>query len=357
MTSLFKLIAFMIMAAAIASAQVSIQYAGYTLSGAAGLSGNQDAGIIPFAAGKLDKLPAKDQDSRFGILYRDNAQSLSTTTLMEIVDAATNAVVKKVTLEEYYGNETLTWNNGDMKLTRQVKLVESVNLPEGKQLRIDFRLESAKAVNVYVKFYGKAEGLFKSSGRTFSISNIDPQTTERPAMVGFVEQAKQITAEPLKKGKPQSFTITTTAHKAEAGQEASLFTLEIAGTSVPFPGSASQQAANLQTYFTSHKAAAKIAVETVPDKQKTSPGDTLTYKIYYHNIGTDNAANMSVSGPIPEGTAYIEGSASGEGTTITLERKKAAVPQTGAVINITWNDQRILKPGEERWVEYKVVTR
>ncbi|MFZ1977108.1 MAG: DUF11 domain-containing protein [Bacteroidota bacterium] len=357
MTTFFKLMALLLMAAAIASAQVSIHYPGYTLSAAAVLSGNPDAGIIPFAAGKLDKLPAKNPDSRFGILYSDNAQSLPSTTLMEIFDAATNAVIKKVTLDEYYGNESLTWNNGDMKLTREVQLVESANLPAGKQIRIDFKLESAKAFKVYAKFYGKAEGLFKSSGRTFSISNIDPLTTDRPALIVAVEQARQITVEPFKKGKPQSFTITTSALQVEQNHAVSLFTLDVVGTSVPFPGSVGRQAVNLQAYLTTHKAAAKIAVETVPDKQKTMPGDTLTYKIYYDNIGTDDAANMSVSGPIPEGTTYIEGSAAGEGTKISFERKKAAAPQTGAVININWIDQRLLKPGEERWVEYKVVTR
>ena len=357
MTGFFKVMALLLMAAAIASAQVSIHYPGYTLSVAAGFSGSPDAGIIALAAGKLDKLPSKNPESRFGIVYRDDAQSLSTATLMEIFDASTNTVIKKVTLDEYYAKEPLRWNNGAMKLTREVKLVENANLPAGKQIRIDFKLESEKAVKVYVKFYGKAEGLFKSARRTFSISNMDPLTTERPAIIGSVEQAKQITGEPLKKGKPQSFTVTTSALAVEAGHEASLFTLDIVGTSVPFAGSVGQQAANLQAYLTAHKAAAKIAVETVPDKQKASPGDTLTYKIYYHNIGTDDAADMSVSGPIPEGTTYVEGSAAGEGTKISLERKKTTVPQTGAVININWNDQRLLKPGEQRWVEYKVVTR
>jgi uncharacterized repeat protein (TIGR01451 family) len=357
MTTFFKFTALLLMATAIASAQVSIHYPGYTLSGTAGLSGNPDAGIVPFATGKLDKLPAKNPDSRFGILYRDNAQSLQSTVLMEIFDAATNAVLKKVTLDEYYGNESLTWDNGNVKLTREVQIVESANLPAGKQIRIDFKLESAKALKVYAKFYGKAEGLFKSSGRTFTISNIDPLTTERPALIGAVEQGKQITAEPLKKGKPQSFIITTSALQIGQNHAVSIFTLDIVGTTVPFPGSAGRQAANIEAYLTTHKTAAKIAVETVPDKQKTSPGDTLTYKIYYDNIGTGDAADMSVSGPIPEGTTYVEGSAAGEGTKISFERKKAASPQTGAVININWIDQRLLKPGEERWVEYKVVTR
>ncbi|MFC1838222.1 hypothetical protein ACFL1N_01480 [Thermodesulfobacteriota bacterium] len=45
-----------------------------------------------------------------------------------------------------------------------------------------------------------------------------------------------------------------------------------------------------------------------------SPGGMLTYTIDYRNIGNRDAAGVSIRNELPSGTAYIEGSLTGEGT-------------------------------------------
>lgn len=45
----------------------------------------------------------------------------------------------------------------------------------------------------------------------------------------------------------------------------------------------------------------------------TAPGDVLFYTIRYRNSGDQAARNIQLDNPIPEGTAFQEGSAWGEG--------------------------------------------
>lgn len=47
--------------------------------------------------------------------------------------------------------------------------------------------------------------------------------------------------------------------------------------------------------------------------KKFAPGETIQYTLTYKNSGTEAATNAVVSDPIPEGTAYIPGSATEAG--------------------------------------------
>lgn len=55
---------------------------------------------------------------------------------------------------------------------------------------------------------------------------------------------------------------------------------------------------------------------------KFAPGDTITYTISYNNTGTETATNAVIDDPVPDGTIYIPGSATGAGSDITFSIDK-----------------------------------
>ena len=46
------------------------------------------------------------------------------------------------------------------------------------------------------------------------------------------------------------------------------------------------------------------------------PGNTLIYTVRYANNGDEKATSVKVNNPVPEGTAYVSGSATGKGSSI-----------------------------------------
>jgi uncharacterized repeat protein (TIGR01451 family) len=67
--------------------------------------------------------------------------------------------------------------------------------------------------------------------------------------------------------------------------------------------------AEKEVVVTANKKQIKKKVEA----KKFQPGDEIIYTITYNNTGTEAATDVVVSDPIPEGTAYIPGSATEAG--------------------------------------------
>jgi uncharacterized repeat protein (TIGR01451 family) len=61
----------------------------------------------------------------------------------------------------------------------------------------------------------------------------------------------------------------------------------------------------------------KEMVKRVP-ADAVSPGETIYYTIHYANTGSAPATDLLVHDPIPEGTAFIPGSASERGAEVTF---------------------------------------
>ena len=52
--------------------------------------------------------------------------------------------------------------------------------------------------------------------------------------------------------------------------------------------------------------------------QSASPGDVVEYVLTYANQGDEAATNAVVEDPIPKGTTYVSGSATGDGALLTF---------------------------------------
>ncbi|MDI6735872.1 MAG: lamin tail domain-containing protein [bacterium] len=97
------------------------------------------------------------------------------------------------------------------------------------------------------------------------------------------------------------------------------------------------------------------------DKQVTSsgsatPGATLTYTLYYENIGSGTATNVVITDAIPDGTIYITNSASGVGTIFYSHDGGLIYDglQSEPVTHIRWELLSALPPGGSGSVSFKV---
>lgn len=54
-------------------------------------------------------------------------------------------------------------------------------------------------------------------------------------------------------------------------------------------------------------------VKKIVEAKEIFPGETIFYTLNYQNAGTETAANVAITDPIPAGTAYLPGSASEAG--------------------------------------------
>jgi len=61
----------------------------------------------------------------------------------------------------------------------------------------------------------------------------------------------------------------------------------------------------------------KKLIQVVP-AAKFAPGDTIIYTITYTNKGKEPAVNAIIDDPIPKGTSYVGGSATGAGAEVTF---------------------------------------
>lgn len=76
------------------------------------------------------------------------------------------------------------------------------------------------------------------------------------------------------------------------------------------------------------KTLAEIEVEVVTEDgereiqrieaAKVIPGDEVIYTIHYANVGPEPAENIVITDPVPEHMLYQDGSASGEGASVTF---------------------------------------
>jgi uncharacterized repeat protein (TIGR01451 family) len=117
------------------------------------------------------------------------------------------------------------------------------------------------------------------------------------------------------------------------------------------------QALNLENAVTAKKEKTELSLLNSASSSTPSPGDTITYTITYHNIGTAAAQDINISNPIPVNTVYVEKSAAGDGAEITVDRKKVNLPQVGEVTSVNWKITKKVSPGEEGTVSLKAVIR
>ena len=83
-------------------------------------------------------------------------------------------------------------------------------------------------------------------------------------------------------------------------------------------------------------------IVTLGEDEGVLPGETLRYTIVFSNQSTQDAAEGSIviTNPLPDGAAYLEGTAAGEGTQITFSTDGEHFDVPGALIVMEGGVQR-----------------
>ena len=358
---------------------VSVKYNGYSIAVPATQEWSGDADLVPVIAGTIDSLSKKASQNRFGIAVGNDLKNLSEVTFLELFDAKTDKVIRKISAAEYFGNENSSWTRvpeeskasassivGAFKFTvngnvltfiKELALVEDAALPGGKKLQVSFVLSSPAAMKIKVRMSSLVAGNYAKFSNAFSIAYLEPASRVKSSILFYVNTPSAVNIEIAKKDGRQVLTLSGNPVSVTPNQKTKIFSLDVIGSSISFPNYIPKQIENLYHYLSLGTSSPSVAIVPVPDKPKTSPGDTLGYTIYYHNIGTAPASDIKVTGIIPPGTKYLAGSAEGKGTTMSFTRAEAAPPALGEITNIEWMDKTIIKSGEERCVRYKVIVR
>lgn len=129
----------------------------------------------------------------------------------------------------------------------------------------------------------------------------------------------------------------------------------IAGSTVSDSQKSLAQVTNIENTISTKTEKTEMAIFNEADKSNPLPGDTVTFTIFYHNIGTAPAKDISISNPIPEKMKYIENSAAGNNTEISITHKDVPPPQQGDVESINWVIKRNILPGEQGSVSFKTI--
>jgi uncharacterized repeat protein (TIGR01451 family) len=339
------------------------------------LEGNADRDMVPLLDGKLDRLPKKSEQSRFGIFYQQFAKALATTPVLEIIDGGNHQVIKSVTLDEYFGKESASWKriaaeskssassivsayavkqgSYDLKVFREISLTDARELPTGKAIKLNFSVQSQSPLTVKARFLGNAEGTLSVAGFCLSITSNDTALNLNPALI--LQASPNASIKANGEGAAQQFSILTGPVEVKAKQTGLVLSLTIAGTSIGFTDHIKEQAGVLQEYFTTGAVIPNLVATIVPSKKSGSPGDTITYTIYYHNIGTASAVNVKLTNPVPAGSMYVEGSIKGTGSEFSFKRAPATPPNVSEISEITWTLKNDILPGQERSASYKVI--
>ncbi len=104
----------------------------------------------------------------------------------------------------------------------------------------------------------------------------------------------------------------------------------------------------------------QLTLTEAVDKSIAAPGDTLTYTVVYLNIGVGLATSVVVDEDIPENSTYVENSAAGDGTemSITFSHNDGVnydLSQSAPVTHIRFSRIPNLAPGGSGSVTFKVV--
>lgn len=334
---------------------VSAKYPQFEIIAAPQAAASEKA-ALPFLAGRCET----GKKEQFGVVF---AGIGGTMPVIEFL-AAGNKVVKTMTVNDLLGKSA---DNG-------VRFVQSKSNESETQCEASYELtfpQGRHMLTIRTISTGESDG---SKGRIVMSFLMKPSVRDINAVRislpveggattqdnGFVLAAKNqpVAISAAVFPKPQSIAyaknsiVIQTAVPPASGAQA-----EQALAWMVVEGGSSSAAPGMLTANVKNSAKPSLIIVTSANKESTQPADTLTYTLVCVNVGLGSAADIVLKNPIPAGTSYIESSATGQGTEISLERERAAAPQQGTVSSVQWKLKEPLHPGAEKIVSFKVIVR
>jgi large repetitive protein len=315
-----------------------------------------DARLLPLVDASL----ASGTKERFGLGFGTTAAGEK---VFEILDKG-GVVLKSVSTAELLGGKgSSSFSAGRWDATsRRMERISSVELPNGRvqivvralatgdgtagsvdqHLVVTFGLKADAPITLALRVSLSALGNVEPGNNGFVLT---PKAGSAALSAAFYPAAARVSAG---KGK---VVMTSTPIVLDGASESPAFWLVLDGVTSSAPAGAKSAALLTLKEKRISASDAHVVVVSATDKQSSQPGDTVTYMVVCANIGPAGASNVTLSNPIPDGTQYLDGSATSEGCVVSLDRSATKVKK------ISWAFPKPVEPGGERVVSFKVRVR
>ena len=319
-----------------------------------------DAAVLPFIEGRA----LTGSKERFGIIFRT---SQGTSAVIEILDE-TGKTIKTVSLNEFLGkttsegvkllSNTVSGENhsaetihevvlptGTAKLiTRALLTGDKNNAKTPEQLVVTFSLLSDNASNVSLRLLLPIEG--SSEGEKNGVILMGKSSASAIAL-SVMPGDENIAV--------QKNILSIKSPVIKFSGETPMLWLIARGVNGTSQNASKALAGEIVAASEKTKGDPNVVVVNMATKTNAQPGDTVMYTLICKNIGSGDATNVLLSNPVPNGTVYLEGSATGEGTDMSFDRGTTTPAQSGAVTVVRWKLKDALKGGKEQIVTFKVI--
>ncbi len=291
--------------------------------------------------------------------------------VLELKDAATKKTLATVSANELTNGKTVaveggtqtTYNvgNGGNKFDLLIESVMKADdgMPLGKMLVVSFKIKGAKAAKVNATLKMKTNGAAEKLGTSGIISNrIVKGESGYPAIVITAAEPARITvSKRQKKELLQDVSLEISNASLSTTDWSNLFVFDVSGSTVNDAGKSIAQANHIVNRVTKKESTPEVVIFNRTSSATTTPGDTITFTISYMNIGNGTATNAEITNPIPDGVTYLEGSAEGANTEISIDRKAAVGNQLGEATLVRWKVTKTILPGEGGSVSMRAIVR
>lgn len=305
---------------------------------------------------------AKDETT-FGYWISNNTNA--STPFLEVKDGNKN--ILSVNAKDFSakakvqtsGNKTsYSYTSGSVSIILDADVVNDETLPLGKSVQFTLKVKSAATKNLSAVLTLYGDGYVNKVGTNgASNSRVEKGKAEYPLALIAGNTGSVVSLDGSEQKAPGRTVKITSASVESTGDEVELLSFRTLLSTVKNFEKSTLQVKNIESLIVSKKEKTELSILNSASKLTPFPGDTITYTITYHNIGSSPAQDVVISNPIPALTIYVENSAGGEMAEVTIDRKKVAPPQQGEVTGVNWKVTKRINPGEEGTVSFKAVVR
>ncbi len=327
--------------------------------------GKTKSGKIAFAVVRPVKNPK--EESTFGFWLSNNTdQSFVFLRLNEgqktILSVTAKDFAAKAKVQSTGLKTTAVYSSGTganaVTVTWESNIVADETMPLGKTVTVALKVKSVpnKTYSAMLTLFG--DGYLRPVGANGVLTTrVEKGKADYPfVLISGIAGTAVTTAAGEQKG-PGKTVVVSSENVSSAGAETEVLSFRVNATTVKNFEKSAIQASHLEVMNSSKKETTELALINSADRMNPFPGDTVTYSVLYHNIGTAFAQDATITNDVPANMTYVENSAAGEDCEITVVRSTVTPPQQSAVISIQWKITKKILPGEEGIVSFKAVVR
>jgi uncharacterized repeat protein (TIGR01451 family) len=310
-----------------------------------------DAATLPLVEGSMSK-----GKERFGIMLRSAAAG---SPVIEILDAG-GSVLKGLSVNDLLGKSTSGVKLVSSHMTasnRRAENIYNVTTPQGAIQLVMKVLATGDSTSPAQQRMIMTFAVRGSSAQSLALRlNLPVQGTVETRTNGFVVAAKNgagaLSAAVYPKGEIVADKGTVAVTGGAVGvtaEESALLWIVFEGSTAATAPAAKLQASGALDLASKRPDNPNLLIISSTDRTSIRPSDTVALTLICVNVGTKGASGVTLKNPVPPGTAFMDGSATGEGTEVLYDR------EAGTVRNVKWKMTGELKPGDEQVVSFKAV--